>query len=330
MIRIAFVVFGLLAAGIGQAAVAETRLALVIGVAAYGDDRSAREAAGFVVPGPLANTLRDANLMGDALQAQGFQVQRVLDPDRRALIAAVGSFARRLNAAGPDAVGVVYYAGHGAQGRPPLERDIDNYLIPIGASLVSEADLESEAVGLSRLSDQLTPGPNSAVVLILDACRNFALPASSRSGFTERGLAEARAAPGTLIAYSTRPGDVAADGPTGGNGPYAAALAREIRSAQGKDLYAIFIDTRRSVLAATGESQQPWENSSLLRAVRLGAAASPEPRAPPAVSATTSSSADAVGRGNVPVALCYMPDGREEVMGLQECRANSGNWIQSQ
>ncbi len=196
-----------------------SKLALVIGVSDYGADAAAQEAAGFVTPPPLANAVRDSETVAAALEAQGFAVTRVANPDKRAMLAAVNAFGRLLTAAGPDAVGVFYFAGHGAQGRPALERDIDNYLIPLGADLVTEVDLDSEALGLSRISATLRPGPRGAMVLILDACRDFALPAASRSGLVTRGLAEARAAPGTIIAYATSPGQVALDGAPGQNGP---------------------------------------------------------------------------------------------------------------
>jgi uncharacterized caspase-like protein len=262
-----------LAAGMGQAQAPGAKLALVVGVSDYGRERAAQEAAGFVVPPPLANAVRDAELVASALESKGFTVTRVINPDKRALLSSVNAFAAALGRAGPDAVGLFYFAGHGAQGRPALERDIDNYLIPLGADLATEVDLESEALALSRISAALRPAPQGAVVLILDACRDFALPAASRSGLVTRGLAEARAAPGTIIAYATSPGATALDNlPGHSNGPYAAALSAEIRAAQGARLEDVFIGTRNKVLAATRNTQTPWENGSLRRAVTLGVA----------------------------------------------------------
>ncbi len=273
-----------LAAGMGQsqgqAQAPAGRLALVIGIGEYGRERAAQEAAGFVVPPPLANAVRDSQLVADALEAKGFAVVRVENPDKRALLSAVNAFAARLNAAGPDAVGVFYFAGHGAQGRPALERDIDNYLIPLGADLATEVDLESEALALSRVSATLRPAARGAMVLILDACRDFALPAASRSGLVTRGLAEARAAPGTIIAYATAPGATALDAlPGARNGPYAGALAAEVRAAEGARLEDVFIAVRNTVLDQTRGTQVPWENGSLRRAVTLGVRSASAPSA---------------------------------------------------
>jgi formylglycine-generating enzyme required for sulfatase activity len=256
---------GFAAAGAG----AEERLALVVGAGDY-EQSGAAEEQGFIVPSSLANALNDAKLVGDALEAAGYTVRRVENPDKGALLTALGDLAEELRAAGEDAVGVFYFAGHGAQGKPPFERDIDNYLVPIGTQLRTETDLESEAVGLSRISAQLSGSGAASIVIILDACRNFALPAADRATLNPRGLAEARALPGTLIAYATAPGSVASDGPAGGNGPYAAAFAREVEAARGARLEDIFYTVRQDVLRATGQDQVPWENSSLVHPVTMG------------------------------------------------------------
>lgn len=286
-------------------AVAETpkRVALVVGIADYGRDREIREADGFIVPAALDNAARDANLVGDALTEAGFDVERVVNPSKRRLVAAINRFARRLQQAGEDAVGVFYFAGHGAQGRPPHQRDIDNFMIPIDADLQTEIDLSAEAVGLSRVSTTLSAVAQGAVILILDACRDFAIPQANRSGFRSRGLAVARAKPNTLVAYSTAPGAVAWDGPPNGNGPYASAFARALRDANGVRAEDIFFEVRRDVLTATEGEQQPWENSSLLAPVRFGVeqtvVASLDPNAEiapaetPAASSTTSAAPEA-------------------------------------
>ena len=260
-----------LAAGLGQAQTPGAKLALVIGVGDYARDAAVQQAGGFVAPPRLVNATGDAALIADALASKGFTVTRTVNPDRRAMLTAINAFSAALAQAGPDAVGVFYFAGHGAQGRPALERDIDNYLIPLGTSLTSEIDLESEAIGLSRISEKLRPGAGGATVIILDACRDFALPASR--GLAKRGLAETRAAPGTMIAYATAPGAEALDVlPGQANGPYATALAGEVRGARGATLEQLFIAVRNKVLDDTHNTQVPWENSSLRRTVTFGVA----------------------------------------------------------
>jgi len=66
---------------------------------------------------------------------------------------------------------------------------------------------------------------------------------------------------GTMIAYATRPGDVAADG-NGVNSPYTLALS-EAMLKQGITASSMFIQARRQVMAATKDKQVPWEEGGL-------------------------------------------------------------------
>ena len=66
---------------------------------------------------------------------------------------------------------------------------------------------------------------------------------------------------GTLISFSTQPGNVALDG-TGRNSPYAAALLKHI-AAPGDDLPTILINVRNDVMKVTDRRQVPWEHSAM-------------------------------------------------------------------
>ncbi len=122
MRRLSFVygcVLVLLLCGAALPATAARRIALVMGNANY------------LYANVLTNPVNDANLLSGVLQAQGFEVTRVTDADERAMKRAFSDFAARLQNAGPDAVALVYYAGHGVQFRGV------NYLIPVDATLVA-------------------------------------------------------------------------------------------------------------------------------------------------------------------------------------------------
>ena len=86
-----------------QAALAENRLALVIGQSAY---RS--------VP-PLPNPANDAKAMSQLLTDSGFEVSTASDLSQNQLRERVGDFASRVAAKGPDTIALVFYAGHGLQ-----------------------------------------------------------------------------------------------------------------------------------------------------------------------------------------------------------------------
>ncbi len=86
------------------AADAETRVALVIGNGSYAAQ-------------PLDNPPNDAKLTADTLRKVGFDVVEEIDADGRLMKRAVRRFGKMLSAAGEDAVGFVYYAGHGIQAK---------------------------------------------------------------------------------------------------------------------------------------------------------------------------------------------------------------------
>ncbi|PWT92127.1 MAG: hypothetical protein C5B56_02755, partial [Proteobacteria bacterium] len=69
-------------------------------------------------------------------------------------------------------------------------------------------------------------------------------------------------AAGTLISFSTQPGNTAADG-RGSNSPFTKALLQHVATPN-VDVLAMLRQVRRDVMAETGERQIPWDNSSLI------------------------------------------------------------------
>src|SRR5450631_2477721 len=219
---------------------AETRIALVIGNSDYAS-------------GPLSNPANDAKLIGDELANLGFDVIARRNADQTTMKRAIQEFGSRLEKAGPSAVGLFYYAGHGVQlnGR--------NYLIPTTAQIEREGDVEIEAVSADWVIEQMRYARNRLNIVILDACRNNPFTRSMRS--VDHGLATMDAPAGILIAYSTAPGAVAADG-TGRNSPYTEALTQAMRELH-EPVEQVFKHVRVGVMSATAGKQVPWESSSL-------------------------------------------------------------------
>jgi hypothetical protein len=116
-------------------------------------------------------------------------------------------------------------------------------------------------------------------ILFLDACRdnplarNLARSMGTRSVEVARGLARVEAGVGTLISFSTQPGNVALDG-DGRNSPYTGALVKHLTAAK-EDLSAILIDVRNDVMQETRNKQVPWEHVALRARFYFGT-----PRAP--------------------------------------------------
>lgn len=213
------------------------RVALVIGNAAY------RQA-------PLRNPVNDARAVAATLAELGFDVIAIEDADRSTMQQAILDFSARLN---EGSVGLFYFAGHGIQARA------ENYLIPIDAELHSESALKFQAVPVQAVLEEMAFARNRVNIVILDACRNN--PFERRFRGAPRGLAAIDAAHGTIIAYATAPGSVAADG-DGSNGLYTAALleALEVPGLEAED---VFKRVRVAVARQTNNHQVPWESSSL-------------------------------------------------------------------
>jgi carboxyl-terminal processing protease len=253
----------------GGPAMAEPRVALVIGNGKYGQEI-----------GSLINPPNDANLMAERLKALGFTVTKLINGDQKAMKRAIVDFGQQLAEAGPDAVGLFFYAGHG------ISVDGYNYLIPVAAQLTREADAEIEAVNAEWVLKQMQFASNRVNIVILDACRNNPLSRGMRSA--NRGLSRMDAPTGSFIGYSTAPGEVAADG-GGKNSPYTAALAAEMAK-PGVAIEEAFRNVRVKVMANTDAQQVPWESSSLTGAFFFQpgakAATASQPAAKPAAEAS--------------------------------------------
>jgi formylglycine-generating enzyme required for sulfatase activity len=272
---------------------AEARIALVIGNSNYGGD----------LP-KLPNPANDAELMTATLKKLGFKVVEVRDADLNQMNKAVREFGNLLQEGGKQAVGLFFYAGHG------LQIDGENWLIPVKAKIERAADAEFEAVAASKILGQMQFAENSLNIIILDACRNNPLSRGMRSAST--GLAKMDAPLGSFIAYSTAPGQTAADG-KGKNSPYTAALAKAIMK-PGIAIEEAFRDARVDVLAATNKEQIPWESSSLTGAFQFNpgqkaaepqvVAAAPAPAPAPAEPAAAAPTAKTPAAPSGKIAMC--------------------------
>jgi len=231
-----------LTAPLATRAAAEPRVALVIGNSKYGGD----------LP-KLANPANDAALMAATLKKLGFKVIIVQDADLNQMKRTIQDFGSALANAGPTAVGLFFYAGHG------LQISGENYLIPLKANIQKATDADLEAVSATLILKQMEYAGNALNIIILDACRNNPLSRGMRSA--GGGLAKMDAPLGTFIAYSTAPGETATDG-SGKNSPYTAALTKAMLT-PGIAIEEAFRDARVDVLAATERQQVPWESSSL-------------------------------------------------------------------
>ncbi len=215
----------------------EKRTALVIGNGVYPNS-------------PLRNPLNDAREMANALRGLSFDVTLRENLDQKDMKREIQAFGQKLQKGG---VGLFYFAGHGVQvsGR--------NYLIPVGAAIEHEKQVEYEAVDMGAVLGEMDYARNRLNIVILDACRDNPFARSFRSA--AQGLASVNAPSGTLIAFATAPGSVANDGP-GENGVFTGELIKAM-SQPGLKIEDVFKHVRSAVRETTRGKQIPWESSSM-------------------------------------------------------------------
>src|SRR5688572_7308358 len=229
----------LLAAGLawGQQPEKASRVALVIGNARYAE-------------APLPNAQNDARDIAKELAAAGFAVVLRENASLKEMHLALREFGDKL---GKTSTGVFYFAGHGLQVRGR------NYLVPVDADIAREDEVQFSALDLTAVMEKLDTARNPVNLVILDACRNN--PFGKRFTLASQGLAQVDAPAGTLIAFSTAPGSVAADG-SGRNGLYTRHLLEQMKK-PGAAIEETFKAVRAGVRKDSAGQQIPWESTSL-------------------------------------------------------------------
>jgi len=227
-----------------QAALAESRVALVIGNGDYaGQPR-------------LPNPPNDAQDVAAALEGLRFKVIQGTNLTKADLDAKLHEFSRATT--GAD-VAFFFYSGHG------LQINGINYLIPIDAPVTKE-DLDFQTVTLDFVQKLLERAKTK--IIMLDACRNNPFAAmlgeslGTRAINANAGLAVATAPDlGYFIAFATQPGHVASDG-AGRNSPFTSSLKAHIAT-PGLSISDLMIVVRNDVVQATNGAQIPWDHSAL-------------------------------------------------------------------
>lgn len=272
---------GLVPAGAAHAVGEDRRVALVVGIDQYQDPAiQALPAAGS-----------DARLISETLRRGGFDVVTAINPDRGALLSALGQLSVRSQNA---AVSLFYFAGHG------IEFESRNLLLPADMPKSPENGVVARGRSVT-LDEVLSAMRGSAKVVIIDACRDNPLrfaDSVTRSLTASAGLVEQRAE-GFLTVYSAGRGQQALDG------LFTRVLVEEAQKPNA-DFRNAVIATRQRVIEearAKNHLQRPAYYDemdggfSLVRAAAAAgppqqlAAATPPPPAPPAVVSNASSPA---------------------------------------
>jgi uncharacterized caspase-like protein len=267
-----------------QPALAERRVALVIGNSAYQNVAQ------------LPNPAKDAAAVAVMFKKAGFDVVdtrlNVGNVEIRRALREFNGIARNAD------IAVVYYAGHG------IEVDGTNYLIPTDALLASDFDVEDETISLDRITRMLDPVKRLRLI-ILDACREdpFArtMKRTLASRSIGRGLAKVEVTTtDTLVAFAAKAGMTAADG-NGEHSPFTTALLDNLTT-PGLDLRIAFGRVRDEVMKETNNNQEPYVYGSIGGSTVALVPKAPAPHPVAAATPAPAPSADTLARDDYKLA----------------------------
>jgi len=160
----------------------ERRVALIIGNNEY------RYVTG------LNNAVADARAMKRALEERGFQVVYRENATRRGMYDAFEEFLGKLST---DAVGMVYFSGHGVQ------INSANFLIPTDLQAEKESDVAHDGINLGDLLERMAQVQPRFSLMVIDACRDNPFKSSGRSIGSSKGLAPPISnAEGVMVVYA--------------------------------------------------------------------------------------------------------------------------------
>jgi hypothetical protein len=211
----------------------------------------------------LKNPINDAEDVSSKLSSLGFSVTTLTDATTQQMEERLVQFGEALQV---SSVGLVFFAGHAFQ------IDGRNFLAGIDTRTTVEASVKYSALDLDYVLDIMKGAAAPTCFVILDACRNNPFAGRPRS-IASNELATVYAPKGTLVAFSTSPGQKSLDG-TGRNGPYTEALLQHI-GAPNLLAETMFKRVRSTLESLTNGRQTSWEHTSLTGDFRFRPSVSP-------------------------------------------------------
>ncbi len=249
-------------AGAAHAALAEKRVALVVGNSAY-------------VLAPLENPRNDADDVSAALKRLRFEVTEEKDLTVSKFDAALDAFEKVAKDAD---VALFFFSGHGVQ------IDKRGFIAPVNVKAESESSALRELVAIQDVISRIENAAKMSVI-VLDACRDSPLQERFRRIAVEKNkdLLPPKGLPpisvkgsDTLVVYATAPGETASDGPAQRNSPFTTALLKSIET-PGLEIELMFKQVTGDVLNATHGKQQPERLSRLQSTLVLAPAKAQSP-----------------------------------------------------
>ncbi|MCR4745645.1 MAG: caspase family protein [Lachnospiraceae bacterium] len=196
----------------------------------------------------LSCAVKDAEAFAEKLSSLGFDVNIEKNLRRNELCSAIVSISDKI--AEYDAV-LLYYAGHGFQVNG------QNILAPIDFN--NQDDIKTavyRAFPVDDLMHLLENNVNKTKVVIMDACRSILGTRGSGYDFVPMVAPQ-----GSIIAFSTSPGQTAREGEQ--HGLYTESLLQYMDLPR-KPIETVFKKVRTDLAKRTNGTQVPWEHTSLI------------------------------------------------------------------
>jgi Caspase domain len=255
--------FMALLAGLSGPALAEKRVALVIGNDAYQN-----------VPA-LKKAVNDSRTVGDSLKQLGFTVVSAQNLTRTAMSEKLLDFDRMVE---PGDIAFFFFAGHGFEVRG------ENYLLPTDVPAATEGQEElvrDASFAAQRVVDRLQARGVRTAILVLDACRNNPFERSgTRAVGGSGGLAPMTPSEGVFVVFSAGAKQTAldrlADDDASPNSVFTRYFAKEL-STPGLTLVQIAKRTQsdvRQIAASVRHDQTPAYYDQIVGDVVLNGSAS--------------------------------------------------------
>ncbi|MRG46953.1 hypothetical protein GFS24_17660 [Chitinophaga sp. SYP-B3965] len=215
------------------------KVALVVGVANYQ----------YIAP--LENSLKDANDIDSVLKTLGFDVIKLLDPNKEQLANATATFGKMIK--GNNSC-LFYFSGHA------VEHNGQNYILPRTANPYNARKLTDDAYALNNIIQLCEEGSVRTSIILLDACRNLVSDNPRSEKVLKKGLAHVNLRTRTFIAFAASPGQQAFDGEK--NGAFTSALLKYIGEPQ-ITIDELFNKVNKQVRLDTKNMQAPFKTSNL-------------------------------------------------------------------
>ncbi|MDR0585948.1 MAG: caspase family protein [Treponema sp.] len=198
----------------------------------------------------LTNPVNDADAVAANLRELGYEVVLKTNLDIAAMDHEIDSFFTKLKGS-EESEGFFWFAGHG------LSVEEKQHLLGIDVDPGSNRTISRGAYTVDELVEKFRQIKNKSNLIVIDACRNVALPGNRALGSRGLSVISDVGIRGNKIIYSTMAGKTASDGQAGAkNSPFAQAFLTNMKAE--KSFENVFISIARETQRLTGGEQEPY------------------------------------------------------------------------